>query len=78
MLRGSARAPQKYIYIYIYAIAGIVWVRGLRGNALGHVDCDRVVHETIVAVTVLLRAIIQLLLREVYQTLVSPTLDESM
>ena len=62
----------------IGAITGSVWVRGLRGNGLGPVECERVVHETIVAATVLLRAIIQLLLREVYQTLVSQTLDDVM
>ena len=62
----------------IGAITGSVWVRGLRRHGLGPVERERVVHETIVAATVLLRAIIQLLLRKVCQTLVSPTLDEAM
>ena len=50
------------------AITGSVWVRGLRRNGLGLVECERVVHETTVAAIVLLGAINQLLLREGHQT----------
>ena len=60
------------------AITGSVWVRGLRGNGLGFVECERVVHETIVAATVMLGVINQLLLREGHQTLASPALAEAM
>ena len=52
--------------------------RTQRGNGLGLVECERVVHETVVAATILLGAINQLLLREGHQTLGSPALAEAM
>ena len=53
-------------------------VQNWQVSELSNVECERVVHETIVAATVMLGVINQLLLREGHQTLGSPALAEAM
>ena len=63
-MRSHKAKTQTLLKALRQGLTGSACVRGLRGDGLGIVECERIVHEATVAASVRLGVLDQLLLRE--------------